>query len=433
MSMFEIIGTQVKRYSKGESFLCDLSRSPTHDTCFIAGSQTGLNALTNAKIVYNDRPVLLVGNKLIVSKDNPQPVPFIPSLGSGLALPFYMGLDVVTDSALVIDHARAPHMLIAGTSGFGKSTFIKAYICNLLYGLSIGALKNIEIVGLDPKRVDMLAFDALPFFHHATSDADIAGWLFYLADQMENRFEMLKAERCIDIGEYNQTDGAEPMPHTVVILDEAEGLLGKNSDTLAPLALLTSQARAVGIHVIIATQYPSSENVPTRIKTNCDVRGCFRVPAQGSSRVVLDQNGAELLNNKGEAIVSVSGSVHRIQAPLITSAEVKTYVTNALHIGVNGHTLSPDLRNDVIRAPNPVTPTVNQFDTKYSEAVNLITSGQIPEANTRILQDELDTSEKTARRIYRRLQSDGYLCTVANGVRVAPVNQEKVMQVMAQN
>ena len=217
-------------------------------------------------------------------------------------LPLGIGLDVFGEP-LVVDLNSLPHLLVAGATGSGKSVCINSIICSLLFRLPPDELKFILI---DPKRVELNLYEGLPHLMVEVIDdpADANKALKWAVDEMEERYETLSSAGCRDIAAFNkQASEEEKMPYLVVIVDELADLMFTNpKECEQSITRLAQMARAVGIHMVLATQRPSTDVITGLIKANMPARISFRVSSGTDSRVVIDQNGAETLLGNGDLL-----------------------------------------------------------------------------------------------------------------------------------
>lgn len=255
----------------------------------------------------------------------------------------------ITGAPHYADLARMPHLLIAGTTGAGKSVAIHDLIISLLYRCGPERLRFIMV---DPKRVELTAYNSIPhLLSPVITDAKKAILAMkWLTKEMERRYNILEVEKVRDIGSYHENvvapafakaiaDGAAPtgkngapveaMPYIVVIIDELADIMSVYPRELeASIVRLAQMSRAVGIHIILSTQRPSVKVITGLIKANIPVRMAFQVSSQIDSRTILDTSGAEKLLGAGDMLF-LSGEMskpRRIQAPYTSEAEVKRVV-----------------------------------------------------------------------------------------------------------
>jgi DNA segregation ATPase FtsK/SpoIIIE, S-DNA-T family len=259
--------------------------------------------------------------------------------GDELTLPVALGVDTF-GHPVIEDLVQMPHLLLAGTTGSGKSVFIN----NLIAGLVCkNSAKEMRFVFIDPKMVELAAYKHLPHLAcPVISDVktQAKAVLNRLVAEMENRYEMMLALETRNIQEFNETIRTRrrsefvtftgkwhPLPYVVFLIDEFADLiliLGKPAEEL--ITRLAQKARAAGIHLVIATQRPSVNVVTGLIKANFPTRIAFRVQSGVDSRTILDANGAETLLGKGDLLYQSAGRIQRLHAALLEDSEVRKLV-----------------------------------------------------------------------------------------------------------
>lgn len=262
---------------------------------------------------------------------------------SDKALPVALG-KTITNEVFVADLAKMPHALVAGATGQGKSVGLNAIIASLLYKKHPTELKFVLI---DPKMVEFSLYSKIEKHYLAklpdedeaiiTDSNKVLPVLNSLCVEMDNRYALLKKAGVRDMADYNRKfcqgrlstdDGHEFMPYIVVIIDEFADLImmgGKEIEN--PVIRITQKARAVGIHMIIATQRPSTNVLTGLIKANCPARVAFRVQQMVDSRCILDRPGANQLIGRGDMLYSsAGGALERVQCAFISTDEVEQLV-----------------------------------------------------------------------------------------------------------
>ncbi len=248
------------------------------------------------------------------------------------ALPLALGLDVLGDP-MVIDLAQLPHLLVAGATGSGKSVCLNGMICSLLCRLPPDELK---LVLVDPKRVELKLYDGLPHLMTPVIDdpSEANKVLKWAVREMENRYEKLSEAGVRDIRAYNRRleEGeisGDKMPYLVIIVDELADLMFTNpKECEQSITRLAQMARAVGIHMCLATQRPSTDVITGLIKANLPARLAFRVSSGTDSRVILDQNGAETLLGDGDLLFLSAEAPHprRGQGAFLEAGETEDLI-----------------------------------------------------------------------------------------------------------
>jgi S-DNA-T family DNA segregation ATPase FtsK/SpoIIIE len=252
-----------------------------------------------------------------------------------------LGRDV-SGHPVIADLAKMPHLLIAGTTGSGKSVCIAALTTCLAMNNTPGDLR---IVMVDPKMVELVRFNGLPHLYGIveTDLERILGVLRWTVAEMDNRYRLLEATHSRNIDSYNRKarrkKGMEALPHIVLMIDELADLMMSAPDqTEHNLVRLAQMARATGIHLVVATQRPSTDVVTGLIKANFPARLSFAVASSVDSRVILDTVGAESLLGRGDMLFvppEASGPL-RVQGVMVTDQEVERVITfwrNAVNAG----------------------------------------------------------------------------------------------------
>jgi S-DNA-T family DNA segregation ATPase FtsK/SpoIIIE len=241
-----------------------------------------------------------------------------------------LGQDV-SGAPVAADLAKMPHLLIAGTTGSGKSVCISSMVTCLTFNNSP---ERLRLVMIDPKMVEMIRFNGLP---HLLGNVEvelerIIGVLRWVTREMDRRYELLAEAGARHVDDYNQQMKAsrqEILPYIVVLVDElADLMMMAASETEHTITRLAQMARAVGIHLVVATQRPSTDVVTGLIKANFPARISFAVASQTDSRVILDHVGAESLLGRGDMLFlnPESGLPLRLQACLTTDREIEALV-----------------------------------------------------------------------------------------------------------
>ncbi|MDQ8197307.1 DNA translocase FtsK [Pelagicoccus enzymogenes] len=247
-------------------------------------------------------------------------------------IPLAIGMDI-QGKIIVADLAKAPHLLIAGATGSGKSVCMSNLIVSLLYKFTPAEL---ELVLIDPKRVEFGLFKEVPhLIHPVVGDPKTAVLLLkWVVKEMENRYEILAEKQVRNIASYNakaEAQGFDKLPFMVVIIDElADLMMTSKGEAEASLARIAQLSRAVGIHTIIATQRPSVNVITGVIKANYPTRIAFQVSSIVDSRTILDCKGAESLLGQGDMLFNPPGFARlvRIQSPMVQDEELTRVVTH---------------------------------------------------------------------------------------------------------
>ena len=245
---------------------------------------------------------------------------------SPLTLAF--GKDIV-GNPFVQDLRKLPHLLIAGTTGAGKSVGLNAMILSLLYKNSPD---NLKLMMIDPKRVEFSLYSDIPHLITPiiTDPRKAITGLVSAVSEMDRRYEMMKDMRVKDYEGYNKRvkeEGGREMPYLIIVIDELADLMqtaGREAES--PLGRIAQMGRACGIHLIIATQRPSVDVVTGTLKGNLPSRISYKVGSKVDSKVVLDTTGAESLLGRGDMLFKISDSMIRLHAPLSTEEEIERVV-----------------------------------------------------------------------------------------------------------
>ena len=245
-------------------------------------------------------------------------------------LPLILGVDIA-GRHVILDLARAPHALIAGATGSGKSVCISNLILSLIYRFRPDEL---ELVLIDPKIVEFAIYRDLPHLIHpvVTEPKQAVQALKWLVREMERRYAVLAEKSVRNLAGYNAkavAEGFPKLPYIVLVIDElADLMMTAAQDVETPIARLAQMSRAVGIHTVLATQRPSVNVITGVIKANYPTRIAFQVASQIDSRTVLDGKGAEALQGRGDMLFSPPGlgRLQRLQAPFVDDGEIEKIV-----------------------------------------------------------------------------------------------------------
>ena len=233
----------------------------------------------------------------------------------------------------ILDIADAPHMLIAGTTGSGKTIFLQSMLVSLLYQFGP---EEIELLIVDPKQTDFIFFDDLPHLYggHVVIDAEEALEKLQRINEVdkEERTKALRACRSKDIDSYNQKNPNNRMKRIVVVIDEYSDLIqaaeinGTRKEFESNLLMLLQRVRNLGIHLIIATQRPSAQIVTGKLKAVVPFRVSFRLPSHTDSQTILDMTGAENLLGKGDMLMKTEADTMRMQGLFVSEDELEDFL-----------------------------------------------------------------------------------------------------------
>lgn len=342
---------------------------------------------------------------------------------SSYELPFGIG-KTITNESYVADLTKMPHILMAGATGQGKSVGINAIIASLLYCKHPAELKFVLV---DPKKVELSLYQKIERHYLAklpdaeeaiiTNVKNVVRTLNSLCIEMDNRYELLKDAGVRNIKEYNAKfvsrklnpyDGHHFMPYIVLVIDEFADLIitaGKEVET--PITRLAQLARAIGIHIIIATQRPSVNVITGLIKANFPGRIAFRVFSRIDSMTILDSNGADQLVGRGDMLISTGNDFVRLQCPFIDTPEVEAICD---YIGCQRAYPEafllpecPDEQEDSGSSKESVD--ADERDPLFEEAARIIVQTQ--QGSTSMLQRKLKLGYNRAGRIIDQLEKAG--------------------------
>ena len=256
---------------------------------------------------------------------------------SNAILSIALGKDIA-GRPIITDLAKTPHLLIAGATGSGKSVCINTIICSILLRCTP---EEVRLVMIDPKRIELSGYDGIPHLIESvvTEPEDAMNTLTWAVYEMEGRYELLQESKVRDIVSYNQkieellkNDEAEiidKLPYIVLIVDEfADLIMTAGREIELPIARLAQMARAIGIHLILATQRPSIKVITGVIKANFPARIAFRVSSKVDSRVILDSTGADKLLGRGDMLFLPPGKANpeRIHGAYLSDSEIEGLV-----------------------------------------------------------------------------------------------------------
>jgi len=349
-------------------------------------------------------------------------------------LPIALGKDYVGNPSLT-DLTRMPHLLIAGTTGSGKSVSLNAMICSILFTATPDTVKMIMI---DPKRLELSAYEGIPHLLHpvVVNPKKAAQVLKWAVDEMERRYKIIGSIGVKSIERYNKqartavSIGTDPeseplpekLPYIIIIIDElADLMMVAQRHVEDSLARLAQMARAAGIHLILATQRPSVDVITGIIKANFPTRISFQVSSKVDSRTILDQLGAEKLLGAGDMLFLPPGTskLERIHGAFLSDAEIGRIVEFVKQQGEPLYDTSIDEYKEQIDEKL----SAEEYDEKYDEAVELVTD--LGHASISLVQRYLKIGYNRAARIIERMEADGVVGP-ADGAKPRKVLAEKL-------
>ncbi len=314
----------------------------------------------------------------------------------------------------VADLAKMPHLLVAGATGSGKSVFLNNLITSFLYKASPEELKMILV---DPKRVELTLFKDLPYLiTPVIKDADkVLAALNWAVEEMKERYKQLSEVGVRNIEEYHKLMGRTEMPYLVIVIDElAQVMLFSPNEVEKAITQLAQMARAVGIHLVLATQRPSVDIITGLIKANIPARISFYVTSGVDSKVILDTPGAEKLLGKGDMLFLPpdQASPQRIQGAYISTAEVRN-VTNYIR---EKYRQFLDYKEEVTTAflsSKAATSSPGKISEELRQAVEVAINEK--EISISLLQRKLRIGYNKAARLVEEMEERGWLETAEPG------------------
>jgi len=336
-------------------------------------------------------------------------------------LPIVLG-KTISNEVFVADLAKMPHLLIAGATGQGKSVGINTILMSILYKKHPSQVK---LVMIDPKKVELFPYSSLEnHFLGFLPDEDepiitdtkkAIKTLNSLTVEMDERYDLLKKARARNIKEYNEKfvarkinpkDGHRFMPFIVLVIDEfADLIMTAGKEIEIPIARLAQLARAIGIHLIIATQRPSVKILTGMIKANFPARLAFKVTSLVDSRTILDSKGAEQLIGKGDMLLSVGSDIVRLQCAFVDTPEVEAaikHISDQKGFAEPFHLPEVADENSEIGGSNLKW---SDLDPMFEEAAKLVVGGQ--HGSTSMIQRKLQLGYNRAGRIMDQMESLG--------------------------
>ena len=352
-------------------------------------------------------------------------------------LPVALGM-TITNDVMHFDLAKMPHLLVAGATGQGKSVGLNAILTSLLYYKHPSEMK---LVLVDPKKVELSLYSKLEkHFLAQLPDADepvitdtqkVVYTLKSLCIEMDSRYDLLKLAYVRNIKEYNEKflsrklnplKGHRFLPYIVVVIDEfADLLMTAGKEIEEPIARLAQLARAIGIHLVIATQRPTTSVITGNIKANFPARIAFMVRSSVDSRTILDQTGANQLIGRGDMLISNGGDLTRVQCAFIDTKEVERVVDYIAE--QRGYTTAhylPEYTGEDKEDDGGVGEVdLNRRDSLFEDAAKLVVMHQ--QGSTSLIQRKMNLGYNRAGRIMDQLEAAGI---------VGPYEGSKARQVM---
>ncbi|MGB1038815.1 MAG: DNA translocase FtsK, partial [Bacteroidia bacterium] len=337
---------------------------------------------------------------------------------STAALPVCLG-KTIANEVFVADLAKMPHLLMAGATGQGKSVGLNAIIVSLLYRKHPSELKFVMV---DPKKVELTLFQTIERHYLAklpgegdaiiTDNKQVITTLNSLCVEMDDRYKLLQSALVRNIKEYNEKfikrklnpeEGHKFLPYIVVVIDEvADLIMTSGKEVEHPIGRLAQLARAIGIHLILATQRPSVNIITGTIKANFPARIAFRVSSKIDSRTILDGNGADQLIGKGDMLYSTGSEIVRLQCPFVDTPEVDTitgFIGNQR--GFPDAHILPEVREESEGGGGEFN--ANDKDALFEDAARIVVQHQ--SGSTSLIQRRLKVGYNRAGRLIDQLEA----------------------------
>ena len=363
--------------------------------------------------VPNSRPDIVSMRSLIASEK---------FQNNDMELPVVLG-KTISNENFVADLAKMPHLLMAGATGQGKSVGLNAILVSLLYKKHPSQIKFVLV---DPKKVELTLFNKierhflakLPDTDEAiiTDTSKVVRTLNSLCIEMDDRYELLKIAQCRNIKEYNAKfisrklnpeNGHRYLPYIVLVVDEfADLIMTAGREVETPIARLAQLARAIGIHLIIATQRPSVNIITGTIKANFPARIAFRVTSKIDSRTILDAGGADQLIGRGDMLFSTGNDLIRIQCGFVDTPEVEE-ITDFIgsQQGYPSALLLPEVPDE--SGNTELSFSEEDRDSLFEEAARIVVMTQ--QGSASLLQRKLKLGYNRAGRLVDQLEAAGII------------------------
>ena len=403
ITLFEIEPDEGVRVNKFTNLSDDLSRVMKASKVRVIAPIPGTRFVGIE--IPNDSPAIVYLKNIITSEDY-----------SNLSSKMTIGLGKTTSGkSFSFELDKMPHLLVAGATGSGKSVCINSIIASILYKAKPDEVKFILI---DPKKVELSSYNALKDYHLITTsnlDEDVitktensTGILDSAITEMERRFEVFSAVKVRNISEYNKKSmkdsSLEKIPYIVVIIDELADLMMTSGRAIEdPITRLAQKARAIGIHLIVATQRPSVDVITGLIKSNFPARIAFQVSSKTDSRTIIDQNGAETLLGNGDMLFLPPGAATpmRLHGAFISLEEIEAILDHISKQPLPEKVFLPDTKSSKEESDF----SIDDRDELLMDAARLVI--QYQQASVSLLQRKFRIGYSRAGRIIDELESLG--------------------------
>lgn len=318
-----------------------------------------------------------------------------------------LGLDV-SGKPIIADIGKMPHVLIAGQTGSGKSVCVNTFLASILFRASPSEVKFIMV---DPKRVELTGYNDIPhLLSPVIVDTDkVLSALRWLTREMDRRYELFAKAGARNIDSYNEMSGFQALPYIVLLIDElADVMLLSPVEVEDAITRIAQMSRAVGIHMVLATQRPSVNVITGLIKANIPTRIAFAVSSQIDSRVIMDTQGAEKLLGKGDMLYLPPDQAKpaRIQGAFVNDEEIKKLVNFIKNQGVPVQ-YTDEVTTQTKSGKAAIPGVTGETDNLFAEAVRAVC--QYDRASASLLQRRLSIGYARAARVIDQLQDAGVI------------------------
>jgi DNA segregation ATPase FtsK/SpoIIIE, S-DNA-T family len=327
----------------------------------------------------------------------------------------------ISGEPFVAELTKMPHLLVAGSTGSGKSVSLNSMICSILFKATP---MNVRFMMIDLKMLELSFYDGIPhlLLPVMTNAKNAKTALRWLIDEMERRYQIMAEKGVRNIDKYNQKaskEEGEILPYIVVVIDElADLMMVSSKDVEEYIARLAQMARASGIHLILATQRPSVDVLTGIIKANFPARISFQVTSKVDSRTILDTNGADSLLGSGDMLFLSPGvgRLQRIHGPFVAEGEIKRIVEFLRSQA------SPTYQSEILEEPEEMEDGEELEDEKYEEALDFVT--ERGEASISMIQRRFRIGYNRAARIVERMEREGVVGP-STGIKAREVLRRK--------